>query len=348
MAMYEEMRQLAENLFVAHRERSAAVFDIRTGTAEELAGFRMARQAMATEQQRQLGEEWDRLRSDVGQMRHDTAAFLEEANLSHQAMATSQRHRLDSHMESLRDEVGDLCSAAEAFVKELDLAHQAMAATQAESLGRSRARLASSVTAFVSDLNGFRQGMATEQDQHLDAYVDGLRADVDALRQDTRSFLNELAAAQEAMAADQKQQLATAHQQLAADVGDLRTGFQAELGAIRVDQHNARRMWGNLDTLLKQRRIKPVPSPRPTPALPTVQEPAPPLSPDVDAAGDDLTIIHGIGAGTNARLRDAGIRSFAQLASATPDDLRQILGEMGRLAKVEQWIEQARELMGSM
>jgi predicted flap endonuclease-1-like 5' DNA nuclease len=59
---------------------------------------------------------------------------------------------------------------------------------------------------------------------------------------------------------------------------------------------------------------------------------------------DDLTVIRGIGVAIQDRLNAAGIRSYDQLARATPEELRSILGRLARAAKLEEWIAQAREL----
>lgn len=60
-------------------------------------------------------------------------------------------------------------------------------------------------------------------------------------------------------------------------------------------------------------------------------------------AGDDLSIVEGIGPKINSVLHDAGIRTFAQLSEAAPERLEQILREQGlRLANPETWPEQAR------
>ncbi len=66
-------------------------------------------------------------------------------------------------------------------------------------------------------------------------------------------------------------------------------------------------------------------------------------SPD-ESSSDDLTAIHGIGIATQNRLYRAGIKSHGQLAQASPDDVRAILGKLARGADVEDWIAQAREL----
>lgn len=64
----------------------------------------------------------------------------------------------------------------------------------------------------------------------------------------------------------------------------------------------------------------------------------------VQPADDDLTTIWGVGPAVQQRLNDAGIHSYAQLVDSSPEQLRRALGEVARLANVEQWIEQARDL----
>ena len=62
------------------------------------------------------------------------------------------------------------------------------------------------------------------------------------------------------------------------------------------------------------------------------------------SAPDDLTAIRGIGIATQNRLYKAGIKSHGQLARATPEDVRKILGKFAGGADVEDWIAQATEL----
>ncbi len=62
----------------------------------------------------------------------------------------------------------------------------------------------------------------------------------------------------------------------------------------------------------------------------------------VPATPDDLRKIEGIGPKIQATLQAAGIETFAQLASATPADLKQILVDAGiRLGDPTTWPEQA-------
>ncbi len=66
-------------------------------------------------------------------------------------------------------------------------------------------------------------------------------------------------------------------------------------------------------------------------------------SPD-ESSSDHLTAVRGIGIATQNRLYRAGIKSYGQLARATPEDVRKILGKFAGGASVEKWIAQARNL----
>jgi predicted flap endonuclease-1-like 5' DNA nuclease len=61
---------------------------------------------------------------------------------------------------------------------------------------------------------------------------------------------------------------------------------------------------------------------------------------------DDLTAIRGISIVTQIQLHKAGIKTYAALAGARPEELREMLGDVARGAKIERWITQARELAG--
>ncbi len=63
-----------------------------------------------------------------------------------------------------------------------------------------------------------------------------------------------------------------------------------------------------------------------------------------EVSPDDLTAIRGIGIATENRLYRAGIKSYAQLARATPKDVRKILGKFAGGASVEKWIAEAKQL----
>jgi predicted flap endonuclease-1-like 5' DNA nuclease len=68
---------------------------------------------------------------------------------------------------------------------------------------------------------------------------------------------------------------------------------------------------------------------------------------DPEGVVDDLTAIRGIGITVQNRLNRASITTYAELAEAKPEQVREALGKLSRVAKVEAWISQARELVAS-
>jgi predicted flap endonuclease-1-like 5' DNA nuclease len=92
----------------------------------------------------------------------------------------------------------------------------------------------------------------------------------------------------------------------------------------------------------------------------TASEPAPPdaepraeptgaASDEEDAAAatdaspetDNLAEIQGIGPKMAFRLREAGIRTFGDMASRTADEIRDLMGGLPSFADVDSWIDQA-------
>ncbi len=58
----------------------------------------------------------------------------------------------------------------------------------------------------------------------------------------------------------------------------------------------------------------------------------------------DFTVIRGIGMVTQDRLYRSGIKSFAELARTSPEELRSALGTVAQGGKAEEWISEARML----
>ncbi len=209
---------------------------------------------------------------------------------------------------------------------EFHAVHQAMAAEQQQRLSEQAGALRRDTAAFLGESATAHQAMAAEQQQRLSEQAD-------ALRRDTAALLEELDAAHQAMAEEQRGRLATERARLASDVAAMR-------GELQADLSEAQRLWGGFNLLMRQRRAKKPVAPPPPP--PPVEKVAPP--PVVEVAPDDLTAIRGIGPRTQQLLNEVGIYTFALLAESTPEDLRKVLGGAARLGKVEEWIEQAREL----
>ena len=86
--------------------------------------------------------------------------------------------------------------------------------------------------------------------------------------------------------------------------------------------------------------------PAPSPVIPHHAPEVEPgaKDPAAPATEDDLRKIEGIGPKISAALKEAGIRTFADLAAKTPAELQAILDEAGfaRISNPETWPEQAK------
>lgn len=81
-----------------------------------------------------------------------------------------------------------------------------------------------------------------------------------------------------------------------------------------------------------------------TPPVETVEEPT--AEPVIERQPDNLTLIEGVGSRTAAALAEAGITSFAQLATMTSDEIVQAARAHGvRVGRTDTWPEQARQIM---
>jgi predicted flap endonuclease-1-like 5' DNA nuclease len=98
MALSDQMRQLTRHFVEAYDDRAAAVADIHTSTAQELAESHNAHQAMAAEQRQCLTEYAATLKSG-------TATMLGDFRTTHQAMAEEQYQRLTAERAGLTSDV---------------------------------------------------------------------------------------------------------------------------------------------------------------------------------------------------------------------------------------------------
>lgn len=84
-------------------------------------------------------------------------------------------------------------------------------------------------------------------------------------------------------------------------------------------------------------------APTPVASTPVASTPATRAPRKRPAKSDDLTAIKGIGPTFARRLAEAGYTSFAALAGATPDHLREVT-KAPPMANPDDWIAQARQL----
>jgi predicted flap endonuclease-1-like 5' DNA nuclease len=251
---------------------------------------------------------------------------------------------LTDDMTRLRDDIDALHNSRETFIN--DLMHNVSRETFINDLMHNVAEMQSDFRnghaemarkgqddreAFVSDLrsnvaemqSNFRNGhaeMARKLIDDLRTFVSGLKADVSDMKQGFRNGHAE-------MARKLIDYLRTFASNLNKTVANLRQEFAADI-------QGAHRAWFGQSPVERTTRKKA----RPEQAEVETEE-AEELVPDA------LTAIHGIGAGMQRHLNNAGIYTFAQLARSTPEVVRNALGSLGPMTKVEKWIDHAKELV---
>ena len=259
-----------------------------------------------------------------------TREMLTGLQLRRRAMAAAQHRRLgedrDELSASARTFLADAAtvrSAKAANERQFRMAYQAerrsLAREQRTDLAAFVAELRTDVTLLIRVFAETRQDMADEQRERLAAFVEELQTD-------TAAFVADMGPARQEMADEQRERLATERLRLAAKVSKLRRALQDDSG-------EASRLWRSLGALKRGRRAQPAPRARPAPRA-------------VPAVRDDLTQVKGLGPATERRLNDAGIVSLAQLATSSPDEIRQALGNAGARANVNDWIKEARTFAG--
>jgi len=332
MALSDEMRRLTRHFVEAYDDRSVAesarraqaatdasgrgqcVATLKSDTAAFMGGTHQANQQMAAETARELTE----FHAAHEAMATELTAHLDEQESERRAQATEDTQGRAEYVDGLHRDTA-------VFFKELDSAHQAMAAE---------------LTAHLDEQESERRAQATEDAQGRAEYVDGLH-------RDTAVFFKDLDSVHQAMAAELRAHLDEQESERRAQapedargraeyVDRLESDVAAMRGRLQVNLSEARQAWSSFAGQMQERRAgRPVAAPPPPPPPPPTEE----------VASDDLTVIRGIGSGTQRRLNEAGIFTYAQLAESTPEELRQVLGEGPQATKAGEWIEQAQGLV---
>ena len=136
-------------------------------------------------------------------------------------------------------------------------------------------------------------------------------------------------------------------ERLAADRATLKADTAALMAEYATEMKGAREAWRE-HLAAPPPPVKAAPPPPPVkaaPPPPPVKAAPPPPPPVREVVPDDLTAIRGIGASMQARLNEFGLTTYARLAEASPAELRDRLGDFGRLARVDEWIAQASDLI---
>jgi predicted flap endonuclease-1-like 5' DNA nuclease len=249
----------------------------------------------------------------------------------------------------------------------LQMQRETHRAEQAERAIAIRQRLAADVEALRNETIHMLQAYETTR-QHESAMMQEQRAqELAVLRADTATQLHEYRSRREEQAATLHDELTqvVAHIQKETQIALSRATMarramatsqarrlQAQVAELRAEVHGILREYHQEWVVIGETQhsmANTMASVAPIEATPAASEPVPEAKPASKAGSrDDLTIIWGIGPAIQQRLYSAGITTFAQLATRSPEEVRRSLRDGGRVnhSYIDQWIDQARDLAG--
>lgn len=179
-------------------------------------------------------------------------------------------------------------------------------------------RLTDDMTRLNSEIRAFHGS--------CEAFINDLKRDVAEMQADFRNTRTE-------MAEKTKAERVAFVSDLKATVAGIRLEFADDL-------EGARQAWFGLSSAKRRAKEK-------TKAEQQFAEAEVKATEEEKVVPDDLTAISGIGPGRMARLNEAGVYTFAQLAERPPENLQRILGKLLTMDDIEKLTSQARELAGS-
>ncbi|MDP8240861.1 MAG: DUF4332 domain-containing protein [Candidatus Hatepunaea meridiana] len=309
-------------------DRLAFMSDLKSDLNDVLSFFREDHKKMAEETMAELEAYVENLKKDAIVNKADRLAFIADLKSDLSDMLSIFR---ENHKKMAEETMVEL----EAFVEKLKT-------DGAKNKGDRMAFLADLKSDLSDMLSIFRENhkkITEETMAELAAFVDELKKDGVNKKADRLAFLANLRNTISHMRAEFSDELKSAH--------------QAWFGAAPV-----------------KKVVKTKPKPKPVTVEPRLVVEAPPVNvepqsiveappaeaqPSVEAEPkvieepeeelvNDLTLIQGIGKKTQEILNEAGICSFLELAECSPDELHEI-ESLPRVADVEKWINQAKNLM---
>lgn len=276
----------------------------------------------------------------VATLRMDTSDFLHTVQDSHTIMALKQAKRAVVNRRQMAATRHRMAKDVTAFRKNTQAAHQATAQALNAQLTTDRASLAAETATFLQDVQKAQATMAKAQTEQLAANHASVQAATAQMVEETSAFIHTIQANHATIAQTQAKKLATDRMELATETAQVLKNAADLLGKIQADTTNAAATWRMMSAMLSGKDAKAQEAAK-------AAEPVSSLSGSgVDGKEDLLSNLRGIGLTTQGRLYAAGITTYAQLAAATPEEIRTAIGpSIARLSNPVDWIEQAKQMM---
>jgi predicted flap endonuclease-1-like 5' DNA nuclease len=291
-----------------------------------------------------MAENMDRLRGEIDRAADDRHARLSE---------------LGDSIEELRAQVAEELSGARRELAHLAQRERGERQEQIQELVSSVSRIREEAASLLNSFREARAEDASISEQERREFLERARQ----FRQTIEDDVSQLRETYRTQLADASKAGGTARiesmDEIRESVERIRGEAASMLEDVRVDLEQARNSFRkqvaaseapateqtatNADT--RNTATNPAPDDAEVPSGSADEAPERPIVPEDPGREDDLTEIVGIGPSTTLVLRAAGIRSFVDIANASPEQMREALGELARFSNIEYWADQARRIL---
>jgi len=363
-SLAHEMTRLREEIDSLRGGRKAFIRDMKEAAGETRDQTRRMVRGFSDDRAGQAGAQKGALTSFVSELRTNVGDMVKGFEDDHAGMTRKMRAQLLDAVSDLKEYVFGLKDDGDGLLKRFETNRMDMARETKTRLSRFVSDLQSDVDEMLGGFENDRADMTKETSAALLGCLSNTKRFVTDLKNDVLAMQAGFSKTRAEGARADKEERERFTADLAQDVSRLREGIQALMRRLAEDSRAAGYAWRGAGSaepavtetpaLRSKRAAKPPvekkekktaeAQERPAVAFeaPATQVEKAPKKKEV--VPDDLTRIQGIGAGRESGLNEAGVYTFAQLAESTPEILREALGGMGRLAKVEEWVVAARKL----
>jgi predicted flap endonuclease-1-like 5' DNA nuclease len=322
----EDMTNLRDGIDALRNGRVEFIAGLKHGMSELKSDVADMQQGFRKDHTRMAGNMKDNLKafmagteSYVSNLKNDVVDMQDNFRSDHADMARKLKDGLSGFASGITSSVADLMDLFSDDRAE-------MAGNMKDSLKAFMAETESYVSNLKNDVadmqDNFRNDhadMAGKLKENLQMFAAGIKSTVSDLE---KQFRNEHIETTGKAGAERQMFFSNVKQSLA----DLKLKTTDLLQDISDDLAGARRAWSGATPAGKRAAGK-------------VRRPG-----KVRVEPDDLTQINGIGPVMSRRLNEAGIFTFAKLASSTIEEIRGALGESSKFANFEMWVKEAGKL----
>jgi len=281
------------------------------------------------------------LKHEVSELKAGVADFLADSRKRHSGAGRETRRDLMDFTSLIKDQVVALKEDVAQMKADFFKGHMDMADDMKKRLHACISEIKEDVADLLSGCREHRREVSKETKERLVEDIFNIKEFIADLADNVSEMMSVFKRDHIDLARKGKNERKAFLSALADDVNDLQRQIAQLRNSFAGDITGAHRVWSGpspIELKIQARRRAREEAKR--------EKAAAREKHSAEMVPDDLTVIHGIGAGIQDRLNKGGIFTFARLAKSHPEEVRRIIGRTGGTAYIEKWIGQAKRLAG--